>query len=93
MPLIIYDSSGTNEVWNSDNVSGGVFAAVKTYAASATDTLTFPQFAGRNAQIVNLKPYYRGGSALGVSLDFSLGYPRVTVSTASLDRRFAVVVY
>jgi hypothetical protein len=91
MPLIIYDTSG-NEVWNSDNVSGGVVATIKTYTAAQTDTLTFPAFPGRTAVIVNLGAYI-ATSGPNVSVDYSLGYPRVTVGTSVVPRQFAVVVY
>jgi hypothetical protein len=93
MPLIIYDNSG-GEVWNSDTVSGGVIATIKSYASTSTDTLTFPAFAGRSAQIVNLLTYVTAGKgSQNVTLDFALGYPRVTVATSSAARKFALVVY
>jgi hypothetical protein len=93
MPLIIYDTSGS-EAWNSSTVSGGVIATIKNYASTDSATLTFPTFAGRNAQIVHFLPgMSMGVGAPNVALDFSLGYPRVTVSTAAVRRKFALVVY
>ena len=94
MALIIYDTDGTTEVWNSDTVSGGVIATIKAYAPTGTDTLTFPAFAGRSAQIVNLLTSVTAGKGnQNVTLDFALGYPRVTVSASSASRKFALVVY
>jgi len=90
MPLIIYDNS-SNEVWNSDTVSGGVVATIKSYPAANTDVLGFPSYAGRSAVIINLLTYNAGDP--NTIIDYSLGYPRVTVGTASADRKFAVVVY
>lgn len=90
MPLIFYDTS-SNEIWNSDNVSGGVVATVRSYAAADTDVLTFPAFAGRTATLINLLQWPAPGDP-GVTLDTALGYPRVTVAAASNMRRIALVI-
>lgn len=90
MGITIYNPAGT-EVWNSDNVAGGVIADVRAYTGSESATLTYPIFAGRSVLIVPLLAN-NSASDNGVSADVDLGYPRVTVAAASSTRRFAVVV-
>lgn len=89
--LEIRDAGGV-VVWNSLDYAGGVVADVRTYAAGATATLTYPDHAGRNVMIVPLV-YGASAGGLGVSSDTALGYPRVTVAAAASQRRFAVVVW
>lgn len=90
MGLTIYSPTGA-EVWNTDTVAGGVIADVKTYGPTETATLTYPSFPGRSVLIVQLTQRATSGASW-VTTDTALGYPRVTVTTASSTRRFAVVV-
>ena len=79
-------------VWDSSNVAGGVIADIKTYESTNTAILTYPAFAGRSASIITLLSWI-AASTDGVSVDYALGYPRITVSAASTTRKFAVVVF
>jgi hypothetical protein len=90
MPLILYDTSG-NETFNTDTAVGGVIADVKSYSASGTGVTTYPAFTGRTAYIVNLLSW-TSTTDIGVAVDTTLGYPRVTVSARSAPRKYAVVV-
>lgn len=89
--LQVFNDAGS-VVWDSTKVAGGVIATIATYAAAQTGVLTFPQFAGRSAQIVPDRIWFFGADATVVA-DTALGYPRVTVTASTASRRFMVVVY
>lgn len=84
----VFDASSTL-VWDSTTVVGGIPADVRFYAAGASGaTLSYPQFAGMSAFILD------GSQATAfVSLDTSAGYPVVTVSSPSVDMVFLLMVY
>jgi hypothetical protein len=88
MPFIYYNTSGVEE-WNSDTVGGGTIADVRVYTSSDSVVLYYPTFAGRSVKVVGLLGRF---SALGVTADVGLGYPRVTVASGYATRKFAVVV-
>jgi hypothetical protein len=67
---------------------GGVFLGTRSYAPTDTATETFPAFAGATPLVT---PLVAEGT-VGVAVDTSLGYPRVTVSSGGVGRRFAVMV-
>lgn len=84
----VFDSSG-NQVFDSNTAKGGVIAGHYTYAAGSTDTLTYPDFAGRSV-LINV--IYSDPAGAGVTTDTSLGYPRVTVSASGSERMFQVMI-
>jgi hypothetical protein len=83
-----FDASG-NLIFDSTTAVGGVVADYRTYGPSESATLTYPSFPGATAFLVFLYP-----NTTTVTLDSSLGYPRVTVSSgADGPRRFLLFVY
>jgi hypothetical protein len=76
-------------VFDSTTAVGGVFLDFKTYPGASTEVLTFPDFAGATPSIIHTG---RGGTDPNVTVDTTLGYPRVTVGTSNTDRTFAVMV-
>jgi hypothetical protein len=91
VPLILYAADGVTETWNTNNVGGGVVAAVKFYDIGATDTLNFPAFAGRTVTLINLLLWATSVDP-GWTVDYNQGFPRVTVNATSRPKRLAVVV-
>lgn len=87
----IWNSAGVS-VYDSSAAVGGVIADVKTYAAGATATLTYPAYPGRSVEII---PLISGNDTANynVTTDTTLGYPRVTVASSGAIRKFAVEVY
>ena len=76
-------------VWDSTTALGGVVADYQEYAASSSGVLVYPSFAGRTAFVVPVLDLVTGT----VSVDSLLGYPRVTITSAALLRRFMLVVF
>lgn len=89
--LQTFDDAG-GVVLDTRYVAGGVIAHVGVYAATATATLTFPYFAGRQVMIVPDWGWFFEAAA-SVSVDTTLGYPRLTVIASVGIRRFFVVAY
>jgi hypothetical protein len=81
--MMVYNASGA-ELFYTLNVKGGVIAGIYDYAAASSGTLTFPDYAGRTGYVHFLECPVDGG---GVVVDHALGYPRYTISTATVDKR------
>lgn len=90
MPLIIYNANGVEQC-NTDNMSAGVLADVRSYGQNASDVREYPAYAGRIAYIVPIWAWI-WPQPMNVTLDQSKGWPRVTVTPAMGSRRFAVLV-
>lgn len=90
MPLVIYDANGV-ELCNTNNMSAGVLADVRSYAANQTDVREYPAYAGRAVYIVPIYAWV-WPNPMNVTLDQDKGWPRVTVSAAMGSRHFAVLV-
>lgn len=88
----VFADDGATVVWDSSTVAGGVIAHVGVYQATDTAMLTFPEFAGRSAQIVPDFGWFYNASD-SVAVDTTLGYPRLTVTASTGIRRFYLVVY
>lgn len=76
-------------VFDSFSVMGGVVVGSYNLAFNAATTLTYPDFQSRTAYI-NLLSF--NGYDPGITIDYALGYPRVTAVPADADRRFNVVI-
>jgi hypothetical protein len=83
----ILDASGVL-IWDSTTVVGGVFIDTRSFSSTTTATLTYPALAGLTPSVT---PHTPQGTA-GVTVDTSLGYPRVTVATGPRTRNFSVMV-
>lgn len=85
----VYGPSG--EVWFDSNLAvAGVPTDYVVVAANAAGfTRTYPVFPGRTAKAVSLD---LGGAVGGVTFDYILGYPRMTVTQDFVQRAFAVVM-
>lgn len=82
-----YDASG-NLMFDSTTAAGGIAIDYREYGPSDSATLIYPDYAGHAAFLMHIFP-----SRQTVTLDTSLGYPRVTVSGgAGGARRFLVMV-
>lgn len=90
MGLTIYGADGVTEIWNSENVFGGVVVHAGKYAAAAAAVVTFPAYPGRTGKIV---PSMTNSGTSNATLDYALGYPRLTVATSTFDRDFLVVLF
>lgn len=89
--LQIFRSNGTL-AWDSRSAPGGVLVKAKTYAAGESETLTFPDYAGATPVVVVSAFSGVKAATTGVSVDTSLGYPRVIVSSATSTRLLFVAV-
>lgn len=86
--LQIMDASGTL-VWDSNTVLGGVPGDFREYSgATAGETVSYPQFAGLTAVLLD-----SGGVSRGITMDVSAGYPVITVASTGLYRSFTLMVY
>lgn len=88
--LRLWDGSGAL-TFDSDLVTGAAVVDVLNYAGGDTDTLTYPEHAGRSVMVVPINAEFF--IDFGVTSDTSLGYPRVTVATGGGQRFFIVVVW
>lgn len=91
----VFDSSGAL-VWDSSTVLGGCAIDYREIPVSTAVTYEYPAHAGRSVALqavdgdnFQLLPTGTAGT-YGVTVDTTLGYPRVTVASASFVRRFIV---
>lgn len=84
----VFDASGALS-WDSTTVVGGVVADYREYLAGTSGVLLYPDFAGRTVFLI---PVLDSTTAT-VTVDTGLGYPRVTIVTATFARRFMLVVF
>lgn len=90
----LFDGSGSL-VWDSTAVLGGCAIDLQTVAAGATPSFTYPAHAGRTAAVQPVRAEWwstarPSSSDFGVTVDTSLGYPRVTVASRPYNRTFLV---
>lgn len=75
--------------WDSRYATAGVtMDFLRIAAGQAGFTKIYPGFAGRDAKLVSMDSF---GAVGGASLDFALGYPRLTVTQASYPRAYMAV--
>lgn len=83
----VFNSAGA-VVWDSTTAGGGVIAGVEQVAAGASPVFTYSSFPGRSAKVMSSQV----GKDTGVTIDYSLGHPRVSVASRSYPRQLIVVV-
>ena len=83
----VFSASGAT-VWDSTTAGGGVIAGVEQVAAGTAPVFTDPAFPGRSAKVLS----FLVGKDLGVTIDYTLGHPRVTVASRGYPRQIIVVV-
>jgi hypothetical protein len=77
----------SGQVWfDSNDATGGV--PVGLHAGSSSFTNTYPSLAGRTLEVLAMSL----GGTDGVTVDHSLGYPRMTVSVGDASRVWLAVV-
>ena len=80
-------------IWDSRNSGGGVVADIISLPANDTTNLirTYPQFAGRNIEIIPLTSMVKNYA----TVDTNLGYPRFQSGSANVNgiRRLIVSIY
>jgi hypothetical protein len=86
--LAIYNAAGV-EVFNSITAGGGVMLAQRSTTNTEATVITYPALAGATP---SLQPMVPGGID-GVTLDTTLGYPRLTIAPGgpASGRVFAVM--
>lgn len=84
----VFSATGAT-LWDSSTAGSGVVVDVFSVAAFATDSKTYPDFAGRTAGAVVLSHL---GSTVP-TVDYSLGHPRITVPSDSEARTVLVAVF
>ncbi len=82
-----WDSAGVL-IFDSTTVQGGVCLGVYEYSSASTGTLTFPDLAGQTVKVRYVVA--SNGTTGGVTVDYSLGYPRVTIAAATWLRVFTL---
>ena len=91
--MTVFDSAGT-EVFDTYTSLGGQVVDLPVVAASATPTFTYPSFAGRSMDVMLIgSAFGYSGDDIGATVDYSLGYPRVTVASQPWVRAFLMLVY
>ena len=84
--LQIFDASG-NLRFDSTTAKGGVFVDSAVFAPGASGLLSFPDYVGATAILVDQG---RTTDDPGITVDTSLGYPRISVPARDEQRSFAV---
>jgi len=85
MPIQTWNSSGTL-LFDSDTANAGALVGLFEIAANASATYTFPSLAGGTVDCTAPT----GKFLTSATVDYTLGYPRVTVATADFKRYVAV---
>ena len=83
----VFNTSGSL-VWDSLTVEGGVTIPIGSYGNTANAVLTFPDFAGTTPKVTvtRLTIADVNNTNVGISVDTTLGYPRVTISNSGYIR-------
>lgn len=76
-------------IWDSRTAGSGVVATVIALASGASGTYTFPDFAGRTAGVVSIAYF----GTVVPTVDYALGYPRVTIPADSQPRQILVAMF
>lgn len=82
-------------IWDSRNSGGGVVAEIFYLANTDTVDKTYPDFVGRNIEIIILSGQYANSV---VTTDVDLGYPRIRIAASTItyggrQRTIMVVIY
>lgn len=83
----VFNSAGT-VVWDSTTAGGGIIVGVEAVAASTAPVFTYAAFPGRSAKVMSSTV----GKDTGVTVDYALGYPRVTLASRAYARNIIVMV-
>jgi hypothetical protein len=79
---------GANVVWDTSSAVGGVVVDSREILPNGTGIFVYPDFTFRAPFLINVLDV----TPATVTVDSSLGYPRVTVTATSVVRRFTVAV-
>lgn len=82
-----FDASG-GLVWDSSVAVGGIVADSRQVASGVSTTFTYPAYAGRTPFLIGLLDT----TPASITVDTTLGYPRVSVASAGIARRFILAV-
>lgn len=74
--------SGWNLLFDSSLVAVGCPVGVYLASSSSSSLVSFPQHAGRSASIIQITGYLEYS---GASVEYSQGYPRVTIPQRNPD--------
>lgn len=86
--LKVWDSSG-DVTFDSTLAVGGCLMEIVSSSTSSSVVKTYPNFAGRSAFAV-LTTWLR--YSVIPTIDYALGYPRLTIPVTSADVKFAVFI-